>query len=304
MLAARDEAHPRLPTNGRDDRWWNAHGDVELAAPQLLAGIGSRLRESDDEPLDVGRVRPPVAGVAAEDELPAALEPLDEERATSDRSTRSRIVDPVAPDLREVRTAERVRREDVPEEVVPARGPRPKNHSQGLAIDGTRTPDGGVEVTDFRNTVTAYGPEREDEVLRRDRDSVAPPRRRMDVVGQREWSPPREVDPRDEAFLVREVGTNLERPLQNLVNPEEQPSVAAPRVGRSDRQARGQPRERRACRRASASARAAPPAPETARSETAIAARMATPRATSSRRSRAGSRGRRRSSGQRCRTQP
>ena len=38
----RNEAHPRQPTNGRDDRWWNAHGDVELAAPQLLAGIGNR----------------------------------------------------------------------------------------------------------------------------------------------------------------------------------------------------------------------------------------------------------------------
>ena len=184
----RDQAHPRQPTNGRDDRWWNARGDVELAAPQLFAGIGRRLRESDDEPLDVGWVRPPVAGVAAEDELPAALESLDEERAAPDGSTRPRIVDPVAPDLREVRTAERVRREDVPEEVVPVRGPRPKNHSHGLAIDGARTSDGGVEVTDFRNTVTAYRPQREDEVLRRDRDSVAPARRRMDVVGQRERS--------------------------------------------------------------------------------------------------------------------
>ncbi len=171
-------------------------------------------------------MRPPVARVAAEDELPAALESLDEERAASDGSTRSRIVDPVAPDLREIRTAERVRREDAPEEVVPARGPRPKNHTHGLAIDGTETPDGGVEVTDFRNTVTSYRPQREDEVLRRDRNSVAPPRCRMDVVGQRERRPPRELDPRDEAFLVREVGTNLERPLQNLVNPEEQPSVA------------------------------------------------------------------------------
>ena len=210
MACGGDQAHPRLPTNGRDDRWWNARGDVELAAPQLIDGIGSRLRESDDEPLDVGWVRSPVAGVAPEDELPAALEPLDEERATSDGSTRPRIVDPVAPDLREVRTAERVRREDVPEEVGPARGPRPKNHSQGLAIDGARTPDGGVEVTEFRGAVTAYRLQREDEVLRRDRDSVAPARLRADVVGQREWSPPREVDPRDEAFLVREVGTDLE----------------------------------------------------------------------------------------------
>ena len=98
----RDQAHPGQPTNGRDDRWWNAHGDVELAAPQLLAGIGRRPRESDDEPLDVGWVRPPVAGVTAEDELPAALESLDEERAAPDGSTRPRIVDPVAPDLREV----------------------------------------------------------------------------------------------------------------------------------------------------------------------------------------------------------
>ena len=40
-----------------------------------------------------------------------------------------------------------------------------------------------------------------------------------DVVGQRERSPPREVDPRDEAFLVREVGTDLERRLQNLLDP-------------------------------------------------------------------------------------
>ncbi len=174
----RDEAHPRQPTNGRDDHWWNTRGDVELAAPQLIAGIGSRLRESDDEPLDIGWVRSPVAGVAAKDELPAAFEPLDEERAASDGATRPRIGDPVAPDPREIRTAKRVRRQDVSEEVVPARGPRPENHSQGLAIDGTRTADGGVEVTDFRSTVTAYRPKREDEVLRRDRDSVAPARRR------------------------------------------------------------------------------------------------------------------------------
>ncbi len=224
----RDHAHPRQPTKGRDKRWWTDLGDIELAAPQLLAGIGGRQRESDDEPLDVGRVRPPVAGVAAEDELPpAALEPLDEERATSDRSTRPRIVDPVAPDLREVRTAERVRRQDVPEESPPGREPRPQNHSHGLAIDGTRTADGGVEVTELRGTVTAYRLEREDEVLGSDRDAVAPVRRRMDVVGQREWSPPREVDPRDEAFLEREVGTDLERRLQNLLDP------AAPRRGRS-----------------------------------------------------------------------
>ena len=53
-----------------------------------------------------------------------------------------------------------------------------------------------------------------------DRDSVAPARLWADVVGQRERSPPREVDPRYEAFLVREVGTDLERLLQNLVGPK------------------------------------------------------------------------------------
>ena len=90
-----DQAHPGQPTNGRDDRWWNARGDVELAAPQLIAGIGRRPRESEHEPLDVGRVRSPVARVASEDELPAALEALDEEWATPDRSTRPRIVDPL-----------------------------------------------------------------------------------------------------------------------------------------------------------------------------------------------------------------
>jgi hypothetical protein len=74
--------------------------------------------------------------------------------------------------------------------------------------------------------VTAYRLKREDEVLRRDRYSVAPVRRRMNVVGQREWSPQSEVDPRDEAFLVREVRTDLERLLENLVNPEGQPFVA------------------------------------------------------------------------------
>ncbi len=223
----RDHAHPRQPTNGRDKRWWTDHGDIELAARQRIAGIRSLHRESEDEPLDVGWVRSPVAGVAPEDELLAALVPLDEERATPDGSTRPRIVDSVAPDLREVRTAERVRRQDVPEESPPGREPRPQNHSHGLAIHGTRTADGGVEFTELRGTVTAYRPQREDEVLGRDRDSVAPARRRMDVVGQREWSPPREVDPRDEAFLEREVGTDLERRLQNLLDP------ARGRLGRS-----------------------------------------------------------------------
>ena len=121
----RDHPHPRLPPNGRDNRWGNARGDVELAAPQLLAGIGGR-RKSDDESVDVGWVLSPVAGVAAEDELAATLDPLDEERTASDGSTRSRIIDPVAPDLREVRTAERVRREEIAEEVAPGRGPRPQ----------------------------------------------------------------------------------------------------------------------------------------------------------------------------------
>ena len=203
-------------------------------------------------------MRSPVAGIAPEDELPAALEPLDEERATPDGSTRPRIVDPVAPDLREIRTAERVRREDVPEEVAPARGPRPKNHSHGLAIDGARTPDGGVEVTELRGSVTAYGPEREDEVLGRDRDSVAPARLRADVVGQSERSPPRVVDPRDEAFLVREVGTDLERLLQNLLAPAPAPLDCSSWAERSDRQARGRACERRACRRASATAQGRP----------------------------------------------
>ena len=222
-----DQAHPRLPTNGRDDRLLNAHCDVELAAPQLLSGVGYRHRESDDEPLDVGWVRSPVAGVAAEDELPAALKPLDQERATSDGSTRPRIVDPVAPDPREVRTAERVRRQDVAEEVAPSRGPWPENDSQGLAIDGARTPDGGVEVTELRGSVTAYRLEREDEVLRRDRDAVAPARLRADVIGQCERLPRRVVDPRDEAFLVREVGTDVEGLLQNLLAPDHLPPLIA-----------------------------------------------------------------------------
>ena len=96
----RDKAHPRQPTNGRDEE-----GGMPIAtssSPLLSSSLGSvgRLRESDGEPLDVGRVRSPVAGVAAEHELAAALEPLDEERATSDGSTRPRVVDLVAPDLR------------------------------------------------------------------------------------------------------------------------------------------------------------------------------------------------------------
>ena len=70
----------------------------------------------------------------------------------------------------------------------PGRELRPKNHSQGLAIDGARTADGGVEVTELLVTVPAYCLEREDEVLGSDRDAVAPARRRVDVVGQREWS--------------------------------------------------------------------------------------------------------------------
>ena len=125
---------------------------------------------------------------------------------------------------------------------------------------------------------TAYRPEREDEVLRRDRDSVAPARLGADVVGQRERSLPRERRPCETRLCrVREVGTDLER---RLAEPSRDPEPC----GRSSCSSSDQNVETRGLDAKPAKTTVpprfgvcapAPPAPETARSETTIAALLA-----------------------------
>ena len=186
--------------------------------PSSSLGSVADTRESDDEPLDVGRVRPPVAGVARGGRAAG--------RARS-RSTRNGPLPMGRPVLgSSIRSPQTCVRSEPRSACDGRMFPKKSRQRADLGRRTTRTvlrsTARALRMGAWRSrtsgvAVTAYGLEREDEILRRDRDSVAPARRRADVVGQCERSLPRVVDPRDEAFLVREVGTDLEWLLQNLL---------------------------------------------------------------------------------------
>ena len=136
----------------------------------------------------------------------------------------------------------------------------------------------------------------EDEVARHDRHAVAPPSLGANVVRERERTLRRVVDLRDEPRAPGVVGTGLERAEHNLLGDERrerarrdafllQKHVEARRLPKPSLAPcvpkTSVPPSRGACA-------PEPPAPETARSETASAAASAPARATSSPRSRDG----------------
>ena len=87
---------------------------------------GSGGGRSDDDPLEIRRVRPPVTRVAHERHLPAPLPPRDEEGPAPDRRAGPGVVDPVGPDLLRSDAGQRVpRQHDLEEkERQSARGAR------------------------------------------------------------------------------------------------------------------------------------------------------------------------------------
>ena len=245
------------------------------------------------EPVEIGAVRPPVVGVSPKSELLPALPALDEERAASDRPRRSS-------GCRSGRSR-------------PSRGPRRGAHARAGRLE---------EVAPAGEAGAQHDPDRlrvDGRTLRMTRWGRIPPGlpcRRIArcvktksgaVIGtpslQRASGRMRYVSVNGGFVVIRDVRDELgrytcrRRPRTPTRGPAERSRRAAAPADCSGCRARsgtGAPRPARrgrACRRASASAQVAPPAPETARSETAIAAARASGRATSSPRSRAGSRG-------------
>ena len=200
-------------------------------------------------------------------------------------SARLRILDSVPPHCRQVFAQERVPRQDPPEQTAERTQARTQYDPDRLRVDradaaNNSALDGGV----VGRSVLQERPVREHEVRGRDRYSVAPSGLGPDVIREHERPPPRVGDTRDEPRTPGEVGTDVERRLQNPAEDrperERRRSRTAPlgegieagglvrRLGEHDGAA--------ALRRRWAPA---PPAPETARSKTAIAAANA--RATS-----------------------
>ena len=72
--------------------------DVDLTTSHGVRELRG-LDEADDDPVQIRVVLPPVAWVADDGQLPAALPALDEERAAPDRDARLRVVDARLPDV-------------------------------------------------------------------------------------------------------------------------------------------------------------------------------------------------------------
>ena len=89
-------------------------------------GLDPRSREwrrekAEDEAVEVGLVRTPVARIADERELAAAVDRDEEERAAADRVSRLRVIDPVLPDGPWILACEGMPWQNHSEEVAPAR---------------------------------------------------------------------------------------------------------------------------------------------------------------------------------------
>ena len=127
--------------------------DVDLARAQELGSLLRGCREPDDDPVEMGDVLTPVPWVPAQDELASAIPALDEERAASDRRPGLGVVDPIAPDCREVHTAESVRRQHETEELAPAGDAWAEHDTERLRVDGLRAADGVVKRVVLGRTV-------------------------------------------------------------------------------------------------------------------------------------------------------
>ncbi len=200
-----------------DGRSADGESEVELAAAERPERIARVEIEAEDEAVEVRRVRAPVARVPDERELLATLESPDEEGAAPDRCTGLRVVDPVDPHLRQVLSNEGVAREHDRIQVLPVGKRVAQLDLERLRAEDARSPDLAVELSHvecrgLEGDVLLVG---EAEVGCRDRDSVRPARVRPDVIRERERLPV-DRNARDEVRPRDEIGTDLERPLENL----------------------------------------------------------------------------------------
>ena len=242
---ARDPAGLRRELGGerRGKARWR-RGEVDLVPPQRPERVGRVVRrQGEDEPVEVGRVRPPVAGVPDQDEPPAGLEPADEEGAVADRPAGLRIVDPVTPDRRDVLAGQRVARQDEVEEAPPVGERLPQLDHERLRTELAEAADLRVELAGALLRGRLPGGERavgELEVGRADLHAVVPARLRPDVVGERERLFA-DRHPRDEVRPEDEIRTDLEGALEHLREHRiEMRDVArAERVQAGERRARG-----------------------------------------------------------------
>ena len=158
----------------------------------------------------------PSSGGAAQDELAAMLEAVDEERAASDWLSRLRIVDPVPPDLRQILAGERVSRKDPAEEEPPSALRSQQNDVDGLRI-GART-----LRTHWRwrsspsGRSLRIGSIGEHEVPRHDRYAVAPARLGANAVAKREGRLPYDL-PAGKVRSEVAGGVSLKAPMEHAV---------------------------------------------------------------------------------------
>ena len=201
-----------------DETRREVRGDVQLTPSERFAERRALNLEANDEPVKVGRVGAPVAGVPAERDLLAALPALDEEGPAPDRRTRLRILDPVRPDAGQIDARERMARQDVPEQFPPAGETGAQDDLDRLRVESSNAANLRlVNILGARPEDRLVG---EDEVRSGDRHPVAPAGLRANVVRQRERRPGRERDARDESRPPREIRTDVERRLEHLARDE------------------------------------------------------------------------------------
>src|SRR6476620_6533592 len=141
------DADSGLPANSRHEIGRHTLGDVEGTASECLGRVRSRCGEDDDDAVEVRRVRPPVPGIPAENELTSAVPALDEKRTAPDRLPGLRVVDAVGPDFAEICSSERVFRQNAAEQIAPDRRPRLEDDFERLRVDDVKTAYDRVLVT-------------------------------------------------------------------------------------------------------------------------------------------------------------
>ena len=189
---------------------------VDLAAAQRVRGV-FRRKEAEDDPIQIGRMLSPVARIPDERHLLAALPGPDKKRAAPDRTSCLRVVDPVLPETLEVLAGKCVSRQDDGEEKPPVHEARAENNLDRLWVEPANAADTHALIS-----VRLVLPKRlkcENEVLRADRDSVAPASLRTDVVDEGEGllRNDRRIG---EVRLERRVGQDLEGTREDLFQPE------------------------------------------------------------------------------------
>ena len=131
------DAEARKPPELGEDLRVTCERYVDVALPERREHVlrrrnSARTAEAEDDPVEVGGMRPPVARVPDERHLPPTLVVLKEERTTPDRRTGPGIFDPVPPYLFQVATSERVRGQDAGEQCPPSGRPFPHDDPHAL----------------------------------------------------------------------------------------------------------------------------------------------------------------------------